>query len=202
VELLEKEMLICRDAQTFQASPTPPHLAKAGSVLGIIMTRVAREIGTSREGWLGTWHHYDQSGREIGTSREGWFGTQHHYDQSGREIGTSREGWFGTQHHYDQSGREIGTSREGWFGTQRHSSSASPQTCFPGDAKILTPNGLVRLNDLKVQDLVVSWQKNTHSWVNSPIKKDRFVWAGANYTGRPIGRKHRACDGSSYNPYF
>jgi hypothetical protein len=43
--------------------------------------------------------------------------------------------------------------------------------CFPGDAKILTPSGLARLDSLKAGDMVVSWQKSTRTWVNCPVKK-------------------------------
>lgn len=43
--------------------------------------------------------------------------------------------------------------------------------CFPGDAKIVTPNGLVQLDSLRAGDLVTSWQESTRTWVSRSVKK-------------------------------
>jgi hypothetical protein len=43
--------------------------------------------------------------------------------------------------------------------------------CFPGNAKIMTSDGYVLLNSLRVGDVITSWQEDTRTWVNRRVKK-------------------------------
>ena len=70
-----------------------------------------------------------------------------------------------------------GDQSHSWRGAEAHRQGLEDgghlgnSACFPGDAKILTPTGLVRLDTLKAGDLVVSWQEAMQRWVDRPIKK-------------------------------
>lgn len=56
-------------------------------------------------------------------------------------------------------------------GFNRTDSGDADWSCFPGDSKIMTPKGPVRLDSLKSGDVVTSWQKSSGIWVSRAVKK-------------------------------
>src|ERR1700730_12934642 len=70
------------------------------------------------------------------------------------------------------------SSQSSWFSP---SSSSSNAACFPGDAKVQTQNGIVRIDTIKPGDTVMSWNIRAGELRSRQVRKviahaDRFVW--------------------------